>query len=150
MIHETTMRDSGVRGVRVVELRHVTDRVRGDLAVIDFTEVLPFCPRRCFWTYAIPGRQTRGEHAHRECSQFLVCTHGRCRLSVDDGDQREEVLLDRPDLGVLVPPMVWAVEDDHSADSVLMVLASHPYDPADYIRDYAEYLALLDPTRRCS
>lgn len=144
MIHEQTIRESKVRGVQVVELRHVTDLVRGDLAVVDFAQVLPFRPRRCFWTYSIPGRQTRGEHAHRLCSQFLVCAHGKCLLRVDDGTRHEEMVLERPDMGVLVPPLVWAAEHGHSPDSVLMVLASHPYDPGDYIRDYAEFLTLLD------
>ncbi|MBE7497846.1 MAG: WxcM-like domain-containing protein [Verrucomicrobiaceae bacterium] len=145
MIHDPRLHPSRVPGVRAVDLRHVTDRVRGDLAVVEFAEILPFQPRRCFWTYAIPDLQTRGRHAHRLCSQFLVCAHGRCRLHLDDGRQHEEWVLDRPDFGVLVPPMVWAEEHGHSPDSVLLVLASHPYDPDDYIRDYAEFLRHLDP-----
>ena len=143
MIAPMTMRESAVRGVKVVELRHVRDAVRGDLAVIEFAEALPFHPVRCFWTYAIPGSQVRGEHAHRVCSQFLVSAHGTCRLRMDDGTQQEEIVLDRPEIGVLVPPMVWAEASGHSADSVLLVLASHGYDPGDYIRDYHEFLRIM-------
>jgi hypothetical protein len=143
MIAPMTMRASAVRGVKVVELRHMRDAVHGDLAVIEFAEALPFHPVRCFWTYAIPGSQVRGEHAHRVCSQFLVSAHGTCRLRMDDGISQEEIVLDRPEIGVLVPPMVWAEASGHSADSVLLVLASHAYDPADYIRDYHEFVSIM-------
>jgi hypothetical protein len=146
MIAPMTMRESAVCGVKVVELRNVRDAVRGDLAVIEFAEALPFHPVRCFWTYAIPGSQVRGEHAHRVCSQFLVSAHGTCRLRMDDGISQEEIVLDRPEIGVLVPPMVWAEASGHSADSVLLVLASHAYDPADYIRDYHEFVRIMRET----
>ncbi len=139
-IHETSSEGCSVRGVRLYETRHVIDRVRGNLTVGEVGRELPFVPQRYFLTYAIPSEQTRGAHAHLRCSQFLVCAHGECHLVVDDGKNREEFCLNRPSLGVLVPPMVWAVEHLHTADSVLMVLASHPYEPSDYIRDYAEFL----------
>ena len=77
-------------------LRHAHDAVRGDLAVIEFAEALPFTPQRCFWTYMIPGRQVRGEHAHRRCSQFLVSAHGACRLRLDDGRARRRLLSTAP------------------------------------------------------
>jgi UDP-2-acetamido-3-amino-2,3-dideoxy-glucuronate N-acetyltransferase len=147
MIHETTIETCSVRGVCLFEMRHVVDTVRGNLAVLEFTQDLPFTPQRIFMTYGIPSLRTRGEHAHRQCAQFLVCVHGECHLRVDDGKNREEFCLNRPTFGVLVPPMVWAEEHLHSADSVLMVLASHPYEPADYIRHYAQYLAIMEGER---
>ncbi|MFN0079065.1 MAG: sugar 3,4-ketoisomerase [Prosthecobacter sp.] len=143
MIHETTSETCSVRGVRRYEMRHVVDRVRGHLTVGDFGSDLPFIPQRYFLTYAIPSEQTRGEHAHRRCAQFLVCTHGECHLRVDDGENCEEFCLNRPTFGVLVPPLVWATAHLHSHDSVLMVLASRPYEPEDYIRDYRDFLAAV-------
>ena len=140
MIHETTIESCSVRGVRLYEMRHVLDRVRGNLSAAEFGNDLPFIPQRYFLTYAIPSEQTRGEHAHRLCSQFLVCVHGECHLRVEDGENCEEFCLNRPTFGVLVPPMVWATEHLHSPDSVLMVLASRPYEPEDYIRDYRDFL----------
>ncbi len=140
MIRETQVSTCSVSGVRLFEMRHVLDEVRGHLTVGEVGRGLPFLPQRFFLTYAIPTEQTRGEHAHRLCSQFLVCTHGECRVVVDDGRNREEFHLNRPTFGVLVPPMVWALEHLHSADSVLLVLASHAYDPDDYIRDYDAFL----------
>ena len=143
MIHETAIRKCSVRGVRLYEMRHVLDRVRGNLTVCDFNQELPFQPQRCFLTYAIPDDQTRGEHAHRQCSRFLVRQHGQCHVQVDDGDHCEEFCLNRPTPGVLIPPMVRAVEHLHSQDSVLMVLASRPYEAEDYIRDYDEFLTMV-------
>jgi len=143
MINECTIESCSVRGVQLYELRHVVDGVRGNLTVGEIAQDLPFMPQRWFMTYAIPSQQTRGEHAHRQCSQFLICVHGECHLRVDDGENCEEFCLNRPTFGVLVPPMVWATEHLHSSDSVLLVLASHPFDANDYIRDYREYLSTL-------
>jgi hypothetical protein len=143
MIHETSIKTCSVRGVRLYEMRHVVDRVRGSLTALEFTRELPFEPQRIFMTYGIPSQSTRGEHAHRQCAQFLVCVHGECHLRVDDGENSEEFCLNRPTHGVLVPPMVWAQEHLHSADSVLLVLAARPYEPEDYIRDYTEFMGIL-------
>lgn len=150
MIHETSIGTCSVRGVRLYELRHVVDHVRGHLAALEFTRDLPFVPQRIFLTHGIPSQQTRGEHAHRQCEQFLVCVHGECHLRVDDGENSEEFCLNRPTFGVLVPSMVWAAEHLHSSDSVLMVLASHPYEAEDYIRDYGRFLTIVNPPKGTS
>ena len=143
MIHETSIKTCSVRGVHLYEMLHVVDQLRGNLTALEFSRELPFVPQRIFMTYGIPSLSTRGEHAHRLCEQFLVCVHGECHLRVDDGENCEEFCLNRPTHGVLVPPMVWAQEHLHSADSVLLVLASRPYEPADYIRDYNEFMRVV-------
>jgi UDP-2-acetamido-3-amino-2,3-dideoxy-glucuronate N-acetyltransferase len=145
-MRESQSYDCLVRGVRIMEMRCIEDCQRGHLSVGEFGFDLPFLPLRYFLTYAIPSRQTRGEHAHKECAQFLLCVRGSCHVALDDGLHRAEFRLDRPTLGIYVPPMVWATEYKHSHDSTLMVFASHHYDPNDYIRDYGEFLAL---TREC-
>jgi len=93
--------------------------------------------------YGVPGREVRGEHAHHVCHQFLICVAGRVTVAVDDGQRRGEVVLDRPTMGVYVPPLVWASEYRYEDDAVLLVLASHAYDPDDYIREYDEFLAAV-------
>lgn len=129
-----------VSGVRLQEMKHVPDPVRGHLTVGEFASDLPFLPQRYFLTFQVPSQQTRGEHAHRTCAQFLVCVHGSCKVSADDGVSTEEFVLDRPTLGLYVPSMIWTSTYAHSPDSVLMVLASHAYDPEDYICDYPAFL----------
>ena len=136
---------SKVRGVTFHEMRNIMDLDRGHLTVGEFGLELPFVPRRYFITYHVPEQTTRGEHAHRACAQFLLSVAGQCCVKVDDGEETEEFVLDRPTVGVYIPPMVWATEYKHSLDSRLMVFASLPYDPGDYIRDYAEFQRLAKP-----
>jgi acetyltransferase-like isoleucine patch superfamily enzyme len=131
---------SAVRGVTVHRLKAASD-LRGRLAVGNFDGEVPFAPRRYFLVYDVPSKYVRGEHAHRTCHQFLVAAKGRLAVMVDDGTTREEIVLGEPGLGVYVPPMVWSVQYRYSRDAVLLVFASDPYDPDDYIRDYNEFLA---------
>ena len=141
------VRASVVRGVQLHHLPEVQD-VRGFLSVAEFERDLPFMPHRCFWVYAVPSQKTRGEHAHRRCAQFLVAMAGSLRVVADDGERREEFWLDRPNLGLYLPPMTWGMQDGYSEDAVLMVLASDPYEPQDYIRDYAEFQKLARVARK--
>src|SRR5690606_5093207 len=117
--------------------------LRGSLSVGEFGRDLPFVPQRYFLVFGVPSRETRGEHAHRACHQFLVCTHGSVRVLADDGRGRREFLLDSPDAGLHLPPMTWGTQFQYSPDAVLLVLASHAYDAGDYIRDYDEFLSLV-------
>lgn len=132
--------ESKVSGVRGYHLPFISDP-RGNLTVGEFERTLPFIPKRYFITFDVPSAKLRGEHAHKQCEQFLVCVRGSCAVVVDDGTHREEFLLDRPTFGVHVPAMIWATEYKHSPDSTLMVFTSDYYDPDDYIRDYQEFLS---------
>lgn len=130
-----------VRGVHVRRFAEFSD-LRGRLTAGEISdEGLPFTPRRWFLVYDVPSREVRGEHAHRACHQFLLCVAGRVTVAVDDGERRAEVLLDDPTLGVYIPPLVWGSQFRYDADAVLLVLASHPYDSEDYIREYDSFLA---------
>jgi carbonic anhydrase/acetyltransferase-like protein (isoleucine patch superfamily) len=132
-------KESRVRGVRVYEMRDIPD-LRGALSVGEFDANMPFVPKRYFLVHDVANERIRGEHAHRVCHQFLICTHGVCSLIVDDGKSRQEFRLDRPNLGVHLPPMVWGIQYKFSRDAVLLVFASEHYDPKDYIRNYDEFL----------
>jgi UDP-2-acetamido-3-amino-2,3-dideoxy-glucuronate N-acetyltransferase len=140
-------RATRVRGVTLHELRTATD-LRGSLAAAEVGREIPFQPARCFVVFGVPSAETRGQHAHRRCHQLLVAVSGSVRAVADDGSEREEFLLDRPTLGLYLPAMTWGVQYGYSADARLMVLASEPYDPADYIRDYATFLSLVQAQRQ--
>jgi UDP-2-acetamido-3-amino-2,3-dideoxy-glucuronate N-acetyltransferase len=131
---------SAVRGVKRVAMKSAHD-LRGRLAAGETGPEVPFEMKRFFVVYGVPSAETRGEHAHLRCQQLLVCVKGRVNVVVDDGRTREEHILDDPAAGLYVPPMVWATQYRYSEDAVLLVLASEPYDPADYIRDYRDFLA---------
>jgi UDP-2-acetamido-3-amino-2,3-dideoxy-glucuronate N-acetyltransferase len=132
----------GVGGAALHRLPLVQD-LRGDLSVGEFERDVPFEVARYFLVFNVPSSHVRGEHAHRACHQFLVCVKGSCSVVVDDGAARAEVVLDQPNLGLHVPPLVWATQYKYSPDAVLLVLASLPYDPDDYVRDYDEFRRLL-------
>jgi acetyltransferase-like isoleucine patch superfamily enzyme len=130
---------TGVRGVTLHPLTVARD-IRGSLAVAEFERHVPFAVRRSFFVFDVPSRETRGEHAHRRCHQFLVCLRGSCAVVADDGKARREFTLDSPSLGLHLPPLVWGIQYKYTPDALLAVFASDPYDPADYIRDYDEFL----------
>jgi len=131
-----------VAGAELYRLNLVND-LRGSLTVAECGRDLPFVPQRYFMVFDVPGRDVRGEHAHRRCHQYLIAARGSVSVVVDDGTTSEEVTLDEPNVGLYVPPMVWAVQYRYSPDALLLVLASDPYDPDDYIRNYDEFLAAV-------
>lgn len=132
---------SAVSGVSIHELPRITD-MRGSLSVGEFERSIPFAAKRYFLVFDVPSSEIRGEHAHRVCHQFLICIKGRCTVVADDGKQRSEFLLDRPNLGIFLPAMTWGIQYKYSSDAVLLVFASEYYDAGDYIRDYSEFIAL--------
>jgi UDP-2-acetamido-3-amino-2,3-dideoxy-glucuronate N-acetyltransferase len=136
-----------VKGVTIHTLPVIRD-LRGDLTVGEFDRQIPFVPRRYFLTFGVPNREVRGEHAHRECHQFLTCARGSCAVVVDDGSRRLEIALDSANRGIHLPPLVWATQYKYSADAVLLVFASHYYDAADYVRDYREFVALVQDSSK--
>jgi UDP-2-acetamido-3-amino-2,3-dideoxy-glucuronate N-acetyltransferase len=141
-LNDESIKDSSVHGVRLHRMPRVVD-IRGNLTVGEFDRNIPFQPKRYFIVFDVPSMETRGEHAHRECHQFLICVRGSCAVVADDGVHRQEFLLDRPDVGIHLPPMVWGIQYKYSADAVLLVYASHYYDNLDYIRNYAEFRQLV-------
>jgi UDP-2-acetamido-3-amino-2,3-dideoxy-glucuronate N-acetyltransferase len=133
---------TSVRGVTLHRLQLAED-LRGSLSAGEFTSQIPFTPARYFIVFDVPGKDVRGEHAHRRCHQFLVAARGSLAVVVDDGARSEEVVLDAPNVGLYLPPMIWAVQYKYSSDALLLVFASDHYDPADYVRDYDEFLAAI-------
>lgn len=131
-----------VRGVTLHRLPRFAD-LRGALSVGEFARDLPFAPQRYFLVFDVPSVETRGEHAHRRCHQFLLCVSGSVRVLADDGHRRAEFTLDSPDLGIHLPPMTWGTQYRYSPDAVLLVFASEPYDAAEYVRTYDEFKSLV-------
>jgi acetyltransferase-like isoleucine patch superfamily enzyme/dTDP-4-dehydrorhamnose 3,5-epimerase-like enzyme len=138
----TSILESPVNGVVLHDLPNVLD-MRGNLSAVEFNDTFPFRPKRYFVVYDVPSEKIRGQHAHRKCSQFLVCVKGSCSVMVDDGKKRAEYQLTTPSKALFVPPMIWCVQYKYTRDAVLLVFASHRYDEKDYIRNYDAWLALL-------
>ena len=141
------VRATRVSGVTVHTLPLIED-MRGNLTAGEFERSVPFAVKRYFMVLDVQSKEVRGEHAHRKCHQFLVCARGSVSVVVDDGRQREELRLSTPNVGIHLPPLVWGVQYRYSRDAVLLVFASEYYDPADYIRDYSEFLDAVRGTER--
>ena len=139
-----SVRATSVRGVTLHNLKSVED-MRGNLSVGEFGRDIPFEVKRYFLVYDVPSVEIRGEHAHLLCEQFLIAVKGSVHVVADDGKNREQFLLDKPSVGLYLPPMTWGIQYRYSADAVLLVLASRFYDHEDYVRDYDRFLELACP-----
>ena len=115
----------------------------GNLTVVENRKDFPFDVKRVFYIYDIAGGESRGAHAHKECHQFLMAASGSFEISLDDGKFKRQVFLNRPNLGLHIPPGIWAAEMNFSSGAICLVLTSHTYDESDYIRDYNGYLKFI-------
>ncbi|MDG6399533.1 WxcM-like domain-containing protein [Pseudomonas quasicaspiana] len=114
--------------------------IRGSLSVGEFERDIPFAVKRYFLVSNVPTAETRGEHAHRECHQFLIAVKGTVHVVADNGTSRQEFVLDSHVQGLFLPAMTWGIQYKYSADAVLLVFASEHYAAEDYIRDYDQFL----------
>ena len=133
------MYQSKVFDCSLIHLPQLGDR-NGHITVVNNNSEIPFVIKRIFYLYDIPGGESRGAHAHKNCHQFLISASGAFEVLLDDGNTKRQILLNRPNVGLHIPPGIWASEINFSSGSICLVLASHNYDEADYIRDYNEYL----------
>ncbi len=127
---------------RLIELPVRSDP-RGDLTFVEGSTHLPFDIRRVYYLYNVPVDAERGGHAHKVLQQIVFALSGSFRLSVDDGVDKQEFWLRNPRQGVLIDRLIWREMDSFSQGTVCMVLASDPYDEADYIRDYTRFEELV-------
>ncbi|WP_306120539.1 MULTISPECIES: FdtA/QdtA family cupin domain-containing protein [unclassified Roseitalea] len=125
--------------VRLIGLPVVSDP-RGDLTFVEGGNHVPFQIRRVYYLYNVPVDSERGGHAHHELEQVIFALSGSFRIAVDDGRKRREYWLRDPRTGLYISRMIWREMDAFSQGAVCMVLASQPYDEADYIRDYNAFV----------
>lgn len=116
---------------------------RGKLVALQGGHEVPFDIARVYYLYDTTPDVVRGHHAHLALRQWLVCVSGSCRIILDDGHRRRDVVLDDPATGLLIDALIWREMADFSPGAVLLVLASERYDEADYIRDHDRFLALV-------
>jgi dTDP-4-dehydrorhamnose 3,5-epimerase-like enzyme len=133
---------SQIEETRVVELPRHT-RADGEVVVADAAAQVPFRIQRMF-VLAAPAGAKRGHHAHRLCSQFMICVNGAVNVVCEDGSEQRTFTLDRRNLALLVPPGIWNTVNFRDDASVVAVLCDRPYEDHDYIRDYAEFLSFRE------
>ena len=116
---------------------------RGKLVVIEGGQAIPFEIQRVFYIYGSDSTVVRGQHANRESEFVLINVAGQSKVRITDGSEEFIVELNKPMMGVYIPKMLWKDMYDFSSDSVLLVLANTHYDGSEYIRDYNDYLKIM-------
>ena len=122
----------------ILPLSKVHNRA-GNITIVEGNKHVPFEVQRLYYLYDIPGGEDRGAHAHKELYQLVVAASGSFDVLLDDGENKKIVTLNRPDYGLMIVPGIWRQLVEFSSGAVCLVLASHNYDAADYIRDYAAF-----------
>ncbi|KJG13751.1 sugar 3,4-ketoisomerase [Photobacterium iliopiscarium] len=115
---------------------------RGSLVSLEQYQNIPFDIKRIYYIFGTKDGVARGFHAHKELKQIAICIQGECRFIMDNGKQKEEIILNKPNKGLFIDVMQWHEMYDFSHDCVLIVLASDHYDEQDYIRNYDDFLAI--------
>lgn len=123
----------------ILELPRINNR-SGNITPVQNNQEIPFGIKRIFYLYDIPGGESRGAHAHKECHQFLVAASGSFEVQLDDGRVKKTIMLNQPYKGIHIPPGIWASEVNFSSGAICLVLASEKYSEDDYLRNYDEFL----------
>lgn len=131
---------------KLIDLPKITDP-RGNLTVVEQLKEVPFKIRRAYWTYDVPGGESRGGHAHKRLQQLLIAVSGSFSVTLDDGREQHTFLLNHPWQGLLITPGVWRTLNDFSSGAVCLVFASEPFDEEEYIYDYNEFLKYVACSR---
>jgi dTDP-4-dehydrorhamnose 3,5-epimerase-like enzyme len=129
---------------RFIDLPVVTDP-RGNLCFVEGGAQVPFDIARVYYLYDVPSGSTRAGHAHKALHQLLVAVAGSFDVRLRDGTREEVVTLNRPNRGLHIGPMLWRELENFSSGSVCVVMASAPYDEADYYREFDDFLAAARP-----
>lgn len=124
---------------KIIDLPKIVD-TRGNLTIAEQLRHVPFEIKRAYWVYDVPAGESRGGHAHKKLLQFVVALSGSFHVTLDNGHERETILLNHPYQGLLIKTNIWRTLDDFSSGAVCLVLASELYDEDDYIYDYDEFL----------
>ena len=116
---------------------------RGQLVALEENRNIPFDLKRVFYIFGTQEGVSRGNHSHYKTKQFLVAVNGSCKVTLDDGYNKETFNLNKPNLGLFQDALIWGTMHDFSSDCVLMVLADEYYDASDYITSYDTFLEVV-------
>jgi hypothetical protein len=131
---------------QLIELPKIVDW-RGNLTFVEGGRQVPFRIERVYFIYDVPAGESRAGHAHRALCQVLIAASGSFDVTLDNGQDRRKFSLNRPYVGLYIPRMIWREIDNFSSGAVCLSLASLPYDEADYIRDYADFVTITGAAR---
>jgi hypothetical protein len=136
---------SDVQSCKVVELTKIHN-LAGNITIIQNGDNQLFDVKRVYYLYDILGGSERGGHAHKKLYQLIVAASGSFDVILNDGRNKKTIQLNRPDFGILIMPGIWRELINFSSGAICLVLASHKFDEADYIREYSKYKKYIHDT----
>jgi len=131
---------STIEDCKIINLDKVFSENSFIINFLNSPKNFPFDIKRIFYLYDIPVNLSRGAHAHKQLQQFIASVMGSFAVTIDDGTNKKTFKLEKPDLGLYVPPLIWVELADFSINSIVLVLTSDVYKEQDYIRNYKEFL----------
>jgi hypothetical protein len=135
-----------IKDCTLIDLPRINDP-RGNLTFIEGGRHVPFELKRVFYLYDVPGGALRAGHALKRCQQFIIAASGSFDVVLDDGYEKKRYQLNRSYYGLYLPPLVWREIDNFSSNSICVVLASEPFNEADYYREYGDFLKAVQSYR---
>jgi hypothetical protein len=129
-----------VKNAKSIELPCIEDGIDGTISVAENFNHIPFAVKRVYYIYNLLNEEAiRGKHAHKNLEQVLFCINGSCEIGLDDGEKKQDIVLNTPNTGIYLGIELWHTMQKFTDNCILLVLASDVYDAKDYIRDYAEF-----------
>jgi len=135
-----------INDVKVFDLAPYIDS-EGSLVSVESAIDVPFKIERVFYIYGVHDQEDRGEHGHHTTEQVLICLNGQVKVLCDDGTDKKEWILDKPNEGLYIPNLIWDEQTYLTVDSILLVFANTLYDPSDYISDYEKFRILKNESK---
>jgi dTDP-4-dehydrorhamnose 3,5-epimerase-like enzyme len=129
--------------INLIDFKSLGDE-RGELVAIENNKNIPFEIKRVYYVFKTLNDVARGFHAHKELKQIAICVSGSCKFIMNDGESKESFILDDPQKGLYIDKMQWHEMHEFSDDCVLLVLASNVYDESDYIRNYSDFVKMVN------
>jgi len=133
-----------MKNCRIIDFKKIGNSDVGFLIALEGNKEIPFDIKRIYYIYNVPKEIKRGFHAHKGLEQLLVCMSGSVKIKVDGGSEKKIIKLNNPNKGLYIGPGIWREMYDFGKNAVLLVLASECYNEEDYIRDYEEFLKMIE------
>jgi mannose-6-phosphate isomerase-like protein (cupin superfamily) len=127
----------------LIKIPLIAEGKRGNLSFCEVKKQIPFNIKRVYWIYDVSSKRSRGEHAHKKNEQVLFCLQGSIRLELDDGINRDNIVLNKPNIGIFLGRKLWVKMSNFEKNTVLLILSSEFYDEKEYIRDYNVFKKIL-------
>ena len=115
----------------------------GKLIPITFNKKFPFKIKRIFFLYGLKSK-TRGDHAHKKCSQLFMAISGKMILNIKTPFSEKKITIHKNSkYAILVPPKYWCSVKFVKKNSVLMVMNDRFYEFNDYLETFNDYKKYL-------